>query len=201
MRKLFSLSILPIMFFSLQGCQQIDTGVPLSQKQISTIIEDFDAYTLLNPEEKERLPFPPAGCLVYKDYLSRVEAGEVESNPIYEETMKNFDWSKYAELGQKIQNGEIKKREVYLGSGGASLVLYLTPRYDVTQADEKEMKRCTEGEGYLSLFKLMGDNIIWGDIECSSGVAFTEEEFSGITESTQECLKVREELMNYKDAL
>ncbi len=165
---------------------------------IKAVIEDFDSYVEI--DDSEIGSFPPGGCLVYKRYLDRVAAGEIDASPSYEERMKDVDWEKYVEFDKKLETGEIKRKEIFRGRLGTSLSLILTPRYDFEENDRDEMDKCIEGVGYLSLFKVFDDYILWGQTHCTGGFVHTEEEEPGITKEIEECEKVREELIKYEEA-
>ncbi|MBN2087878.1 hypothetical protein JW758_06050 [Candidatus Peregrinibacteria bacterium] len=159
-------------------------------------IENFDTYIDLEGSIKESVTFPPGGCTVYKKYLAMLESGEINQDAKYDESMKGVDWEKYVDLNEQLVNGDIKKKFFYQDMG-MSLSLYLTPRYDFNESNAQEMNKCIEGVGYLTLYKVFDDYILWGDTQCTGGAVMTEDQKPGITKAIAECEKVSEQLIQY----
>jgi len=203
MKHFKTLILIIASIFILQGCDTTEEAgqpeVMVDSTSIKEVIEDFDSYVAISDSDNQSTPFPPTGCKVYERYLDRLNLGEIDADPGYEKIMENVDWKKYVEFSNNLKAGEIKRKEIYSGVY-SSLSLLLTPRYDYSENDRDEMNKCIEGVGYLSLFKVFDDSILWGRIQCTGGVGFTEEQKPGITKDIEECEKVREELLEYQEA-
>jgi len=182
-----------------KALKEVETVNPTKLLTLKDKIEDFDSYVAIDDTEKQQMPFPPSGCEVYKDYLDKVKSGAIEVDSNYEDKMKNVNWEKYVEFSEKLKTGDMKRKEIFIGKY-TSLSLILTPRYDYLDSDHDEMNKCVEGVGYVDLFKVFDNYILWGETECRGGVAFTEDEKPGITKEIEECEKVSEELTRYQNA-